>query len=288
MNNHLVASLEKMQKNELTEFIVYSELAKRAKNKHNQKILQNIALDEKKHADFWAKYTGQKTTSSLLLIFWYKLLAAMFGLTFAVKLMEQGEEKAQINYEKISQQIPQAKKIQSEEESHENALIDMLDEEKLRYISSIVLGLNDALVELTGTLAGLTLALQNPKLVAVTGLITGVSASFSMAASEYLSVRSENDQKNPMKSSVYTGVMYILTVLLLIFPYFIFNNIFISLVLALLNAILIILIFTYYTSIVQETSFKKRFFEMAGVSLGVSFFTFFIGLVVRNIFQIQI
>ena len=51
----------------------------------------------------------------------------------------------------------------------------MIDEEKLKYIGAVVLGMNDALVELTGTLAGLTLALQNEKLVGVAGLITGVA-----------------------------------------------------------------------------------------------------------------
>ena len=42
---------------------------------------------------------------------------------------------------------------------NESALLQLLDEEKLRYTGSIVLGLNDVLVELTGALAGLTLAL---------------------------------------------------------------------------------------------------------------------------------
>ena len=46
----------------------------------------------------------------------------------------------------------------------------MLDEERLRYIGSVVLGLNDALIELTGALAGLTLALQNTQLNLLLGL----------------------------------------------------------------------------------------------------------------------
>ena len=40
----------------------------------------------------------------------------------------------------------------------------------------MVLDLNDAQVELTGAPAGLTLALENTKLIALTSLITGVVA----------------------------------------------------------------------------------------------------------------
>ena len=107
--------------------------------------------------------------------------------------MEKGEEKAQTTYEKISKTIPDAKDIVEDEDEHERQLLDLIDEERLRYVGSMVLGLNDALVELTGALAGFTLALQNTRIVAMTGLITGVAASLSMATSEYLSTKSEGE-----------------------------------------------------------------------------------------------
>ena len=73
--------------------------------------------------------------------------------------------------------------------------------EPYRYTGSIVLGLNDALVELTGALAGLTLALQDTKLIALTGSITGIAAALSMGASEYLSTKSEDVDRSPVKAS---------------------------------------------------------------------------------------
>ncbi|MEG2082956.1 MAG: rubrerythrin family protein, partial [Oscillospiraceae bacterium] len=76
-------------------------------------------------------------------------------------------------------EVPEAAQISHEEEIHENALIEMLDEERLQYVGSMVLGLNDALVELTGTIAGMTFALMNTRLVALSGIITGVSATLS-------------------------------------------------------------------------------------------------------------
>ena len=103
-------------------------------------------------------------------------------------------------------------------------------------------------------------------IIALTGLITGIAASLSMGASEYLSVKSEgqSNKKDPIKASVYTGVMYLVTVAILITPYFIFSSIYLSLAVTLCNAVTIILFFTFYISVAQDLPFKKRFLEMAG------------------------
>jgi len=58
---------------------------------------------------------------------------------------------------------------------------DLIEEKRLEYTGSIVLGLNDALVEMTGALAGLTLALQNTRLIALSGLVTGIAAASDIA-----------------------------------------------------------------------------------------------------------
>ena len=166
--------------------------------------------------------------------------------------------------------------------------IDMIDEERLRYVGSMVLGLNDALVELTGALAGLTLALQNTRLVAMTGLITGVAGSLSMAASEYLSTKSEGGVKEPFRASVYTGFAYVLTVIFLILPYLLLIDLYSCLGLTILNAVVVIFIFTFYISVSRDLSFRKRFLEMALISLGVAVLTFAIGFIIRIFLNIEI
>ncbi len=94
-----------------------------------------------------------------------------------------------------------------DEQHHEEKLIEMIDEERLQYMGSVVLGLNDALVEFTGALAGFTLALNDTKLIALTGSITGIAAALSMASSEYLSTKSEKTHnKRPVKAAIYTGI----------------------------------------------------------------------------------
>ncbi|HUX99447.1 MAG TPA: VIT1/CCC1 transporter family protein [Candidatus Deferrimicrobium sp.] len=278
-------SILQAEKDEISEYYIYEKLAKATKDPHNKEVLQHISEEELEHYNFWKKYSERDLKPSRWKLWKYYLISRMFGLTFGIKLMERGERNAQEFYNEIASVIPEAKEILQDEEEHENALIAMLNEEKLQYVGSIVLGLNDALVEITGALAGFTMSLQNTKLIAVTGLITGIAASLSMASSEYLSTKSEGG-KRPGRSSLYTGVAYFLTVLLLVFPFFSFNNYYFCLGFTLFNGIFIIFIFNYYISVTKEIPFRKRFFEMACVSLGIAALTFSIGILVRVFFHI--
>jgi VIT1/CCC1 family predicted Fe2+/Mn2+ transporter len=276
------------QQNEITEHHIYVRLARMAKDEKNRRILEDIAKDELRHYHEWKLHTGRDIAPRKWTIFKYALINQLLGFTFAIKLMEKGEASAQKNYREILDELGISPAIIDDENDHEQELIGMLDEERLRYIGSIVLGLNDALVELTGALAGLTLALQNTKLIALTGSITGLAAALSMAVSEYLSTKSEPHGQNPLKASIYTGSAYVMTVLLLIAPYLIFSNFYICLAVALGTGILIIAAFNYYISVAQEMPFKKRFVEMAGLSLAVAAISFMIGWVLRKFIGIEV
>ena len=162
------------QRNELTEHQIYSRLAKSIKSDENRRILEKIAEDELRHYRAWKKHSGQDVPPNRLRVWVYYLIGRLLGFTFAIKLMERGEEDAAESYSKLKGRLDGLDDLIREENEHEDALIGLLDEERLRYAGSIVLGLNDALVELTGALAGLTLALQNTKLIALSGLITGI------------------------------------------------------------------------------------------------------------------
>lgn len=269
------------QANEITEYNIYNRIAATLPREENRKIIEQIATDELRHYNEWKAYTKQDVRPKWLLVWFYVLVARLFGFTFGVKLMEQGEESAQVNYVEIAKSIPDAVRIHQEEEQHEEKLLDMLDEERLRYAGSVVLGLNDALVELTGALAGLTLALQNVQLIALSGLITGIAASLSMAASEYLSTRSEATDKHPVRAAVYTGIAYVLTVTLLILPYLLLDNAYLCLAISLTTAVLIIAVFNYYIAVAKGENFRRRFTEMAGLSLSVAAFSFVIGYFIR-------
>jgi VIT1/CCC1 family predicted Fe2+/Mn2+ transporter len=157
----------------------------------------------------------------------------------------------------------------------------MIDEDRLKYTTSMFYGLSDALVELTGALAGLTFVFQSTTLIALAGFITGVAAAMSMSASQYLAVKLEKGHRNPRKAAAYTGSAYIFTVLFLIYPYVIFANPYLALLLTIINAVMVIFIFTFYISVTQDVPLKSRFLEMLVISLGVAGLAFLIGFLAR-------
>ncbi|MFB6343901.1 VIT1/CCC1 transporter family protein [Saccharicrinis sp. FJH62] len=278
--------IHSFQRNELTEYLIYKKLAAHTKSQENSQVLSQIAEDEQRHAIIWGKYLKKQATPNMFKVKLFYWIFKLFGITFAIKLMERGEENAQDSYSTIDN-IPEAATIQKEENIHEKALIDMIDEEHLKYMGSIVLGLNDALVELTGVLAGLTLALRDPKLIALTGAVTGIAAALSMAASEYLSTKSEETDKHAGKASIYTGIAYIFTVIALVSPFLVFSDIYFSLAQTFIAAVLIVAAFNYYISIVKEVNFKRRFLEMIGICFGVGALSFLIGYILRIFFGVD-
>ena len=285
MDEKLKGEILEFQRNEITEHYVYFELAKRLKK--NTKVLQKIADDELRHYQFWKKLTGEEVREDRARIRKYLFISKIFGLTFAIKMMEMNEGEAQEAYGKLRGIVKDVDAIISEEIEHEKKLMAMIREEKIEYVGSMVLGLNDALVELTGALSGLTFALQDTKLTGTVGLITGLAAAMSMASSEYLSRKSEKFRK-PGKAATYTGIAYFLTVVLLILPYFILSNYYIALAGTLIGGLFAILIFTFFVSVVQELSFKKLFAEMAALSFGIAVISFLIGVIIRTFFGVSI
>jgi len=289
------------QRSELTDHYLYRKLAKREKDEHNKKVLEEISKDESAHYQFWKKITGVDVKPYRFQLWFYYCVSVLFGITFGIRLMEKGEEKTQGKYNKYLGKIENIEKLIEDEENHEDALIEAINEERLNYIGSIVLGMNDALVELTGTLAGLTFGLANSKIVAFSGLITGIAAALSMASSDYLSKKQETTTSKALKSALYTGMAYIITVVLLILPYLlisaekVFNvfgfnvpAIYISLLITIAVVILIILGFTFYISVAKNLEFKKRFWEMIAISLGVAVLSFGVGYVVKIAFNIDL
>lgn len=281
--------IRKMQQNELTESVIYAEIAKFAKGEENRKTLLRLSAEELAHYDIWMRYTGEELKPQRRKIFKFKMLAKIFGFTFAVKLMEKGEEGAQKEYGIIASEVPESEMIRNQEEEHEAALLDMLDEERLQYVGSMVLGMNDALVELTGSLAGFTFAMQNTRLIALSGLIMGISATFSMASSEFLAAKSEG-RNDAFKSCCYTGVAYLITVALLILPYLLLGNEQYMTALFTMLAVVVLIIagFTYYISVAKGEKFKPRFLEMTLISVGVAVVSFFVGVLAKQFLGVDL
>lgn len=278
MDSKTRKQFQKFQQEEMDGYDIYLSLGKRAKDSENGKILVEIAHAELNHATYIKKYTDLDISPNKKKVLLYRLTAWIFGLTFVLKMLERNEKLTS----NIYKQYPELKSFSKEEDEHEDQLIRLVNESRLKYIGSIVLGLNDALVEFTGALAGFTLALSNSKLIALTASITAIAGALSMGASEYLSNKTEgNSMSQAITSAFYTGLAFIITVIALISPFAFITTPIYALILTLAIAILIIALFNFYYAVVCDKSFHKRFAEMAIISFSIAAVSFSLGYLLK-------
>lgn len=282
-------ALLKRQTFEITEYHVYRAIADRIAFKHPASAtkLREIADAEMRHYETLKTFSGEDVPPKESMIRLYTTMSRIMGLHFTLHLMERGEENAQSSYDELIEIDPVFTKIKQEEEEHEQELIGMVDSHVMQYVGSFVLGLNDAIVEVTGTVAGLTVALANTRLIGMVGLIGGIAAAMSMSGSEYLSTK-EDGGANPRKAALVTGIAYIFTVGFLIWPYFVFTAHYTALIVTLVCSVFVIALFNFYVSIAKNISFKSRFIEMTLISFGVAALSFVIGEVVSSTFGIDV
>ena len=281
--------IRKFQKDEVTASRLYALIAKRIKDKKNKKIMQKMSYEEKAHSLIWKKYTKEDIKPDSFKIWIYGVICYLLGYTFVIKLLEKDEYIGINSMGEIREYFLEIDHIVEQEKAHEKALIDMLDEERLNYTGAMVLGLNDALVELTGAISGLTFVLMNTKLIAMSGIITGIAATLSMAASNYLAERADGNA-NALKASVYTGIAYLITVVFLVLPYLILpNDMYVGALLWMITTVVVLIyVFSFYIAIVKSENVMPRFVEMAGISLSVALISFIIGLLAKFFFGIEV
>jgi len=284
MNANTMDKILKYQRNEITEHVLYAALAKRVKGK-NSEVLKKISADELRHYHYFKKVTGREVKPDRLKIILYRFISRIFGLTFTIKMMDNGEVQASHNYEDIEERLPGIKKIIQDEVGHEQALMGQIEEEALKHMGSMVLAINNSIQEITGIVVGLTFALANSLLVGKTAVISGLAATLAMVASEYLSQKAEcEDSSSPKKAALYTGMIYIFVVVSIVTPYFIFENPYAALGVAICAVVLIVTAFTFFMSVVKNLDYKKALFEVSSITAGVVALSLVIGMAIRLIF----
>ncbi|MFQ9179214.1 MAG: hypothetical protein ACLR3C_04325 [Eggerthella lenta] len=185
-----LAQVRIFQQNEVTESEVYRRIAAGTKDESNRAALLRIADEEAKHAAIWQRYTGEAMKpgaagAAILLI------ARVFGFTFAVKLMERGEEKLRSRTRAGERSARGAGHPRRRGIARAGAAGDA------GRGAPVVRGQHGAGHERRhggddryagGSDAGYA---EHARLIALSGLITGIAATLSMASSEYLSSKSE-------------------------------------------------------------------------------------------------
>jgi len=206
-------------------------------------------------------------------------------MTFAVKMMENGELKAERNYESAEDSLPGIKKLINDEIKHEEALVKQLEEDAVEHMGSMVLAVNNSIQEITGIVVGLTFALTNALMVGKTALVSGVAATLAMAASEYLSQKTDIGGEKAAKAAIYAGSVYIFVTAAIVTPFFLFAHHLAALLCSLCAVAVIIAGFTFYMSVVKNTDYKKAFFEVSGITAVVIGMSLAAGLLIKTIFR---
>ena len=141
--------------------------------------------------------------------------------------------------------------------------------------SYIVLGMHDALVSLTGLIAGLTFADFNRRLIILSAIIASVSAGLSMAASCYLAEKTANNP-SAFRAGVFTGCAYLWTCIGLLIPFFILDDTKIALILSFCIVVAMIFGCNYCIHRTSGRAFLRHAIEMLLICSAVSFVSFFI------------
>ena len=279
---------------ELTEHIVYGKLAAREKNPENRAALEKLSAQELTHYEFWKTLLPAEIDPKphALTVFVTPLLRIVLGATFTTKLLEGHETNAVANYKAILSQIPathqeRLKLIIEDEKSHEMALIGEIKEKRVAYLGFIVLGLADAIVEITGVHAGFLGVTGETLIAGVAGIIVGFAAAISMGSASYLQAKQDPD-KSAFISAFATGGAYLFSVVLLALPYFLIRSMVPAFVLSTSVGIILIAFFTFYGTVVFEgRKFWREFFEATGLMLGTAVATFVWGYIVGQIFHVN-
>lgn len=281
--------------NELTEHLVYHKLALMEKKPDNRAALERLSAQEKAHYEFWKTLLppakAEKIHERAYTVWAIPLLRVVFGVTFITKLLETHETGAVQKYQDIAASIPTSHRerfaqIIEDEKSHERALIAQLKEKRLDYIGFIVLGLADAIVEITGVHAGFLGVTGSTLIAGVAGIIVGFSAAISMGSASYLQAK-QDISKSAILSGFLTWASYFCSVVLLALPYFLIHVMFPAFIVSTSVGILLVAGFTFYGAVAFDRKFWREFAETVGLMLGTALATFLLGIVVGNIFHIN-
>jgi len=295
-----VTSLSKVAResanDEYTDYLVYKRLAESSgiKDPKMKEILTKLSNTEYGHYEFWIKYVPPETkiAPNKWTIYITLFLRLIFGNTFAIKFLEKHENAVIKKYKLVKNSIPEADQRQfdemvRDEEEHENTFMEQLQGRYLKYISFIILGLADAIVEISGIHAGSLGIYHSTEITGLAGIVAGASASIAMASAAYAQAK-QGFQGSPSISAIFTGVSYFINAIVLATPYFITKSQEVAISTSIAFAIAIIAFISYYNSIVSAGRFLRDFTELAGIMLGASAALFLFGLLVRSVFGITI
>lgn len=268
---------------EFSDFTLYERLSRTVSpSSPFSGVLKALSATERKHYEFWQKYVpNEKPRLAKLKLYWILFLRRFFGLTFATRYLDRHEANVVKEYHGLAQLIPDddrhayAEMVEDEIE-HEKAFAKKVESSAVRYISFVVLGLADALVEISGIHAGWLGLFQKTEIAGLAGVIAGGAASLAMASAAFAQAK-QGFVGSARLSAVYTGISYFVTAVILATPYFLTPNMILALGTSLTLAVVILAITTWYSIVIQQKPFMKDFVEILAILFATTIVVFALG-----------
>lgn len=286
------ADAEFFCKDEYFDHVVYRELARAERDGQRRELLERLSEMEEKHYRFWSGYAGPARMRGLRLrLFLILLLRRLMGVVFVIKLLERHESEVVARYRRLLEGLDgevreKVEEFLRDEEVHEKSLMSQIDEPVLRYIGFVALGLSDSIIEITGVHAGFLGVTASTLVAGVAGLIVGFAASISMGVAAYLKAKSELRHR-PISSGLVTGLAYMLSTVLLAFPYFLTHEMLAAFAGSVAFAVLLATVFSYYVAVVQDLGFRREALENTALLLGTAVATYLFGEALGTAFGIR-
>ena len=298
---------------EMSDFNLYRLIAKHERSPELKKLVASLMNTEFRHAKIWAALSGEDPKrysmpiNSKIKLYMYLVARKLMGIAFVTKLLERNEKKGLEEYNSIMKEGISSKvrtKVSSiikDEEKHEDMLLKETEkhEARLDYTRSIVFGMNDGLVEILAVVSGLAMIASSSFIVAITGIIVGISGTLSMAAGAYLSSKSEivvdrslekkvKAPTKPIKDAYYTGAFYFFGALIATYPFILGSSGYLCIAESAISVIIILSIASMLIAVISDTGIKRRVLEMLAISLGTAFVTALIGFLIKVMLGIVI
>lgn len=283
----------KEARGEITDYTVYKRLSEIEKNTKSRAAFQRLSGMERGHYNFWKKYCpNAEIRPNMAKVRFVLTLRGIFGESFLIKYLEGGETSAIKKYSAMRHLIPKADKklferIIEDEQEHEQRFAEQVQGTSIRYVSFVVLGLADALVEVAGIHAGSLGIYNSTFLTGLAGIVAGAAASLSMASAAFAQAK-QGFEGSASRAAMYTGLSYFIGAVVLATPYFLTPVALNAIIISLIFGMFMISLVSWYNSVMSGSNARREFAELASIMIGVSILLLILGFTIRSIFGISI
>ncbi len=317
----------KFLRDELTDMVVYTYLYRKSKDLDLKENFKNLATVESEHANFWGnvlkssdidinKVHYRKIKYNL-----FKIIRFFIGKHLIINLLESGENDAIIKYKKYldyyKTEDDYRKKVNEliiEEMQHEEIFANKISksDKNINKNRDFLYGMSDGLVEVLATLAGLTAIITPHLYIALSGVVVGISGTFSMTLGSYLAQKSESEHKIALlnrkhlfsksksidnlidkysseatTSALNTSLSYVTGAIIPILPFIFFNK-YIAIILAVIFVFFAQGISNSIVALSMGTKLLKAGLRASFLALGAAGITFIVGEIFHIIFHISL